>query len=117
MNCVGDGVSIGTALQAAGFRLSASGKIIASGARIDAKSRWPDYVFKSGYSLKSLPALERYINRKGHLPNVPRSAEVLGNGIDLGDSSAKLLEKVEELTLYMIELNDRLNKIESNIKN
>lgn len=64
---------------------------------------WPDYVFKKGYDLMSLLELEGYINKNGHLPEIPTEAEVNENGIELGNITSKLLHKVEELTLYVIE--------------
>jgi len=65
---------------------------------------WPDYVFKKGYDLMSLKEVRKHINEKGHLPNVPSEKEVMKNGINLGQMDAILLRKVEELTLYVLEL-------------
>lgn len=66
-------------------------------------SGWPDYVFKSDYNLMPLSKVEGFIRENGHLPNIPNEAEVMANGVNLGEINAKLLEKVEELTLYLIE--------------
>ena len=63
---------------------------------------FPDYVFSKDYQLKSLPELEAFIKENGHLPNVPTAKEVETNGQDLGLIQQKLLEKIEELTLYII---------------
>lgn len=65
---------------------------------------WPDYVFKKGYKLPSLTEVEKFIQTNGHLSEVPTAVEVEKNGIDLGDNQAVLLKKIEELTLYVIEL-------------
>ncbi|OOG76432.1 hypothetical protein [Algoriphagus sp. A40] len=65
---------------------------------------WADYVFKPDYDLMSLAALESYILENGHLPNVPSEREVLENGVNLLEMNVKLLEKVEELTLHIIQL-------------
>ena len=65
---------------------------------------FPDYVFKPEYKLRSLSELAAYIETNGHLPNVPKAEEVERNGQDLGHIQQKLLEKIEELTLYVIEL-------------
>lgn len=65
---------------------------------------WADYVFKKDYKLMSLSEVETYIADNGHLPGVPAAEEVRESGIDVALMDAKLLEKVEELTLYMIEL-------------
>ena len=69
-----------------------------------APGSFPDYVFSKDYQLKSLPELEAFIKENGHLPNVPTAQEVETNGQDLGLIQQKLLEKIEELTLYVIEL-------------
>ena len=70
---------------------------------------WPDYVFRNEYKLLSLTDLEKFILQNGHLPEVPSAEEVERNGINLGDNQALLLKKVEELTLYLIEFEKKLN--------
>ena len=78
-----------------------------------APGSFPDYVFSKDYQLKSLPELEAFIKENGHLPNVPTAKEVETNGQDLGLIQQKLLEKIEELTLYAIaqrKENERLEK-------
>ncbi len=67
-------------------------------------SLWPDYVFNHGYILSSLKEVENYIQSNGHLPDIPSKEEVSTNGINLAVMDAKLLEKIEQLTLYLIEL-------------
>lgn len=69
---------------------------------------WADYVFKKEYHLKSLEDVEKHIIEKGHLPNIPTAQEVLENGINVAEMNSKLLEKIEELTLYSIEQNKQL---------
>lgn len=71
---------------------------------------WADYVFESDYSLRSLSDLEQFIKVEKHLPNVPSQKEVLEDGIDLGQMNIVLLEKVEELTLYLIDQNKQLEE-------
>jgi hypothetical protein len=80
---------------------------------------WPDNVFKTGYTLRPLSEVEEYINVNKHLPDVPGEDAILANGANLGEMNATLLKKVEELTLYMIQLkkdNDalkaRISKLE-----
>lgn len=68
---------------------------------------WADYVFKKDYKLATLEEVEKHINDKGHLPNIPSAEEVVKNGLNLGEMDAKLLEKIEELTLYSIDLNKK----------
>ncbi|MDR7131624.1 hypothetical protein J2X69_003988 [Algoriphagus sp. 4150] len=71
---------------------------------------WADYVFRSEYKLIPLSELEAFIRKNGHLPGVPKEAEVMENGINLAEMNVKLLEKVEELTLYVIQLKSELDK-------
>lgn len=65
---------------------------------------WRDYVFENDYKLKSLEEVETFVKTNKHLPGIPSAKEVVANGLDLATMDAKLLEKIEELTLYMIEL-------------
>ncbi|REC49017.1 cell wall anchor protein [Chryseobacterium pennipullorum] len=71
---------------------------------------WADYVFKKDYQLKSLDEVEKHIAEKGHLPNIPSAEEVLKNGINVAEMNARLLEKIEELTLYSIQQNKQLQE-------
>jgi hypothetical protein len=66
-------------------------------------SGWADYVFAEDYTLKPLEELSSFIKTNKHLPNIPTAKEVEINGIELGEMNAKLLEKVEELSLYIIQ--------------
>ncbi len=77
-------------------------------------SGWADYVFLPDYELKPLSEVERFIEEHGHLPNVPSEKEVLDNGVNLLQMNVKLLEKVEELTLYMIELQKEIEQLKAN---
>ena len=65
---------------------------------------WSDFVFKKEYDLPTLAEVEKHIKEKGHLENIPSEKEVLEKGINLGEMNAKLLQKIEELTLYMIDI-------------
>ena len=71
---------------------------------------WSDFVFKKDYILPTLTEVENHINKNGHLENIPSEKEVLKNGINLGEMDSKLLQKIEELTLYVIDLNKKLDK-------
>ena len=76
-------------------------------------SGWSDYVFDPDYKLRPIQELNTYINENHHLPNIPSAAEVVKEGIDLGQMDSKLLAKIEELTLYIIQMQkeiDGLNK-------
>ena len=67
------------------------------------ESNWADFVFKQNYKLPTLREVEEHIKEKGRLPNVPSEQEVKANGINVGETNALLLQKIEELTLYVIQ--------------
>jgi hypothetical protein len=77
---------------------------------------WADYVFDSSYQLAPLHQVEKYIQRNKHLPDVPSAAEVKKDGVDLGDNQVVLLKKIEELTLYIIEQNKKLESLSQQVK-
>jgi hypothetical protein len=84
-------------------KLSVNGKIRAQEIKVET-ANWPDYVFAKDYPLPSLQETERYIKDKGHLAGIPSAEEVNANGVDLGKMNAKLLQKIEELTLHLIDM-------------
>jgi len=88
-------------------KLDVNGVIHAKEVKVDLNN-WADYVFRKEYDLPSLEEVERHIQEKGHLPNIPSEKEVLKNGISLGENQKLLLQKIEELTLYSIEQNRKL---------
>lgn len=73
---------------------------------------WADYVFEDGYQLKALKEVKDYITVNKHLPNIPSATEVKENGISVGEMQQKQMEKIEELTLYILQLDERINKLE-----
>jgi hypothetical protein len=106
-------VSIGTTSFPTGYKLSIGGKIIAEEVMVKTMaSGWPDYVFGKDYNLKTLSEVEKYINTYGHLPEVPCAGFVKDNEIGLMEMNQILLKKVEELTLYVIEMEKRINKMD-----
>ncbi|WP_052731300.1 autotransporter outer membrane beta-barrel domain-containing protein [Spirosoma radiotolerans] len=78
--------------------------------RINQVSEWSDHVFSSGYSLRTLSAVAAYVGQHGHLPGVPSAEQVIKEGVDLVKMNATLLEKVEELTLYSIEQDQKAQR-------
>jgi hypothetical protein len=105
-------VLIGTTDAPSGYLLAINGNAIANKVVVK-QYPWADFVFKPDYKLPPLSMVEQHIKEKGHLPDIPSEKEVAENGIDLGSMDAKLLQKVEELTLYLIEMkkeNDNLKK-------
>jgi hypothetical protein len=77
---------------------------------------WPDYVFEKNYALMNLADVERYIQLNGQLPNVPSQKKILEEGLNVGDMNKILMEKVEELTLHLIEQDKRIKELEKMIK-
>lgn len=108
-------IAIGTVEEDPGYALTVKGKIHVQEVKVDLKGvlQMPDYVFKSDYDLKSLEEVEAHIKKEGHLPNIPSAEEVVKEGLNLKEMNLKLLEKIEELTLYTIEQEKRLAKLEA----
>ncbi len=96
-------------------KLTVNGGIHAHSLRISVntgRGDWPDYVFGEDYELMDLQDLEAYVNVHKHLPGVPSAEEVEGQGdVDLGEMNAILLEKVEELTRYIIDLQKQIDEM------
>ncbi len=95
------------------FQLETNGLLRVRSVKVDLNN-WADYVFKEGYELMPISQLDNYIKENGHLPNVPSEKEVATNGVELGEMNKILLEKIEELTLYILELEKRINEVEQN---
>lgn len=83
-------------------KLDVDGKVRAEEIKVEVVNP-PDYVFADNYSLNSLSDVEQYIRNNKHLPDVPSAGEMLDEGIDLGEMNMRLLKKIEEITLYLIE--------------
>ncbi len=75
---------------------------------------WCDYVFDDNYELPNLTELEAFIKENKHLPNIPSEEEAIENGVDIVEMNLMLLEKIEELTLIIIEQDKRLSELEEN---
>ena len=95
------GIGIGTTTTGT-HKLAVEGTIGAREIKVEAGT-WSDFVFHKDYPLPTLAAVEIHIKENGHLKDIPSEAEVKANGINLGEMDAKLLQKIEELTLYTIE--------------
>jgi len=106
-------VGIGTT-DPKGYKLAVNGKIRTHEIKVET-ANWPDYVFAKDYKLPSIAETENHIKQKGHLPGIPSAAEVKKNGVDLGEMNAQLLRKIEELTLYIIDLKKENLKSNSSI--
>jgi hypothetical protein len=93
----------------------ANGNIWAKTIKVEMTNPWPDYVFKSDYYLPSLTDVKIYIDKNHHLPNLPTAEDVSRNGIDLGEMVKLQTEKIEVLTLYLIQKDDELKKQQEEI--
>lgn len=122
---VGRGIAVGvtnlTERLPTDYRLVVGGKILAEEVRIKLIKDWADFVFHPNYRLTTLPEVARYIRSHQHLPDMPSATDVATTGISLGEMQAKLLRKLEELTLHAIEqhqnitaLQARLHELEQN---
>lgn len=107
-------VGIGTTCIPSGYKLAVNGKMTAHEVKVQT-DEWCDYVFDEDYELISLGELEDYIKKNKHLPEIPTTKEVTKNGVLLGEMQTKLLKKVEELTLYTIELKKEIEQLKKQI--
>jgi len=104
MNTQDGRVAIGTDAPASGYKLSVFGKAICEEMVVQLKSAWPDYVFKKNYQLRPLDELEQYILKNKHLPGIPVASVIEKDGLQVGNTQKLMMEKIEELTLYIIEM-------------
>lgn len=99
------------------YKLAVEGILGAREIKVTSANPWADYVFDKNYKLKSLAELEYFVQENKHLPGIPSAKEIKENGgFELGQMNTKLLEKVEELTLYVIELKKENDEIKKSIK-
>ncbi len=110
-------LKMGTTSGATGYRLAVNGKIICTELRIATYASWPDFVFNEDYKLMPLSELEKSIQAENHLPGIPSAYEVECEGFDIGTMQANLLQKIEELSLYVIELNKQNEELRYRITN
>lgn len=96
------------------FKLSVNGKIRSK--EIVVESGWADYVFDENYTLPSLDAVAQYIQQHKHLPNIPAAAEIQQKGLPMGELQTKMMAKIEELTLYLIEANKKIEALEKRVQ-
>lgn len=108
-------VAIGTTTVPTGYKLAVDGHVRAREIRVDQDS-WPDYVFQSDYDLLPIAKVQKHIQEHGHLPNIPSAQEITTDGLELGEMDRLLLEKIEELTLYIIQQDELLHKQQEQIE-
>jgi hypothetical protein len=95
------------------YKLSVLGNIRST--EVVVETGWADYVFDKEYKLNTLDEVEKFIAINKHLPNIPSAKEITDNGLSLGDTQKRMMEKIEELTLYLIEANKKMNEAVSEI--
>lgn len=96
------------------YKLSVLGNIRCTEAVVE--TGWADFVFDKEYRLTSLEDVEKFIQVNNHLPNIPSADEIQKNGLHLGEIQTKMMAKIEELTLYLIEANKRIINLEKAIE-
>jgi archaellin len=99
-----------TTQQNSDYKLDVAGSIRANEIKVNLDGA--DFVFEPDYKLRSLKELESYIQENKHLPEIPSADEMSTQGTELGELNTKLLQKIEELTLYMIDLNSKVEELE-----
>jgi hypothetical protein len=110
----GTNVGIGTATPGA-YKLAVEGMLGARKIKVTQANPWADYVFDEAYKLPTLLELEKFVKSNKHLPEVPTAKQIEKDGIDIGDNQVLLLKKIEELTLYMIELKKENSQIKKQL--
>lgn len=100
---------------AGNFSLAVNGEAIFNRAVVRLYGSWPDYVFGETYKPESLEEVEKYIKENKHLKGMKSASEIAEDGIDLGENQKKMLEKIEELTLYIIEQNKAINNLQKEV--
>ena len=103
-------VGIGTT-DTKGYKFAVNGDAVFTKVVVKAYGSWPDYVLDSAYKLRPLEKVAQYIRDNHHLPEIPSADSVANAGIDVGANQAALLKKIEELTLYVIEQQQQLDRL------
>jgi hypothetical protein len=105
------GLRIGTTVSPGGYKLAVDGKVICTELLVRLVPSWPDYVFSKNYLLKGLDEVEEFIKINNHLPGIPSAKTLEANGMNIGEMQKLQMEKIEELTLYIIELKKEMEKL------
>jgi len=115
VNYFGSSVGVGTT-NVNNYALAVNGSAIFTAAWVKPYANWPDYVFGTDYQLPSLDSVSTYIQKYRHLPDIPSADSIQSKGVDLGGTQAALLKKIEELTLYVIDQNKKMEAQDKKIK-
>jgi hypothetical protein len=114
---LGDGTTAGQGFVGIGTttpkeKLSVNGNIRAQEIKVESQN-WPDYVFSTSYKPATLLEIEKFIQLNNHLPEIPSADDVQKKGIAVGEMHGKLLKKIEELTLHMIDMDKKITRLEN----
>lgn len=96
------------------YNVYGNGNVWAKEVKVALQNPYPDYVFEESYKMMSINDLEKFIKTNKHLPNIPSAGEIETNGLDLGETQRLQMEKIEELTLYIIELKKEIEALKEN---
>ena len=105
--------NVGIGVASAVYKLEVCGTIRANEMRVE--TGWCDYVFEKDYKLRTLQELEAFINKNKHLPGIAPASEIEKDGLKLGETNKAMMEKIEELTLYVIQLSKENKKLQEQI--
>lgn len=97
------------------FKLAVDGKIICEELRVAMSNSWPDYVFSEDYGLMPLAELAKHIETEKHLPGIPSALEIENEGVAVGEMQRLLMEKIEELTLYVIQQQQTIEELKAEL--
>jgi len=99
-----------------GYLLAVDGNVIAEEIRVELSADWwPDYVFENDYDLRTIEDLEKSIQENGHLPGIPSAKSLEEEGLNLGDMQKRMMEKIEELSLYIIQQNKEIKTLQEQV--
>jgi hypothetical protein len=113
---VSGNVNLGNSTLHPTFRLTVDGKVACEEVNVELSEDWPDYVFEEEYDRMSLAELQKFIIEKKHLPGIPTAKEVKADGVFVGQMQKMMMEKIEELTLYIIEINEKNIQLEKEVE-
>lgn len=111
------GVTIGSTQLPTGYRFSIDGKMASEEVLVQLSGSWPDYVFNEGHEYLSLNELEKFIASNKHLPGIPKAEILEEEGVMIGEMQKMQMEKIEELTLYIIELKNEIEILKNKVNN
>ena len=102
---------IGNTVLPTGYNFGVDGQMICEEVQVKLKTDWADYVFAADYQLKSISQVADFVKQNNHLPGIPSAASIAKEGISIGEMQRLQMEKIEELTLYIIQLKDEIDQL------